>query len=194
MSPLSPNFDARLYILLLALAFILDITSWMVGKKSNLKDKERLNTPFKCIGKTPIYGRFEYYPAMIISLAVTTAFVSFFAYRFHVSGNEVLAFALFFTILVLQVSIRRILCINMSWICYDGNNVYWRKWNSTEVRSCKLMDVIDYRIKPGAGGQIFYLYNGEKIHLFDLCKNLEDMCNRSGITEWRKKTGFDPFR
>ena len=193
MAPIAPIFDVRLFIVLLLVTFLIDFFSWKYGKESNRKWKRNLPPSAKCIGRSYIDGRVQYYTNMIVSSAGVTCMASFFCSGFAIRGNEALIIVMFVLILAINISVRRILCINMSWICYDEQSVYWKKWNSKIVNRCSLKDIINYRIGPGSKGQFFYFSDGRKLHFFNLRKNLEDMCYRAGIIEWRKKTGFNSF-
>ena len=186
--------DPKLFFFLFLMSIVVDVLSRNYGKLRVRDDMKTLPSGVKCIGKSRGICRVQYYFTMFFVIPLVMAASSALSYSVLLKETLLGSVILLSFFLLLVLSIRMIVCMNISWICYDDKTVYWRKWSDKTLNTCDLQDVINYRSLSGVGGHLFYLVDGRVLIFYNLCENLEDMCNKSGIVAWRKKNEGDwPF-
>ena len=194
MSASDPFYVVKVFFFLFLMSIVIDVLSLRYGKLRICEDMKALPSEVVYIGKSRVFCRVQYYLTMFF--VIPLVMITLYGMSLCVLLKDTLLWgAFYFSLLMLLVlSIRMILCMNISWICCDDKIVYWRKWSERSFNTCGLEDVINYRSLPGVGGHLFYLVDGRVLIFYNLYDNLEDMCNKSGIVAWRKKNeGNWPF-
>gem|GEM_PF-6064260 len=87
----------------------------------------------------------QYYFTMFFVIPLVMAASSALSYSVLLKETLLGSVILLSFFLLLVLSIRMIVCMNISWICYDDKTVYWRKWSDKTLNTCDLQDVINYR-------------------------------------------------
>lgn len=180
-------FGFKLYFFFLFMSFVIDVVSSMLGKKRICEDMRSFHRPVTFLGKSRFSFRLFYYSTMIFIVLLMMGSTLGFLGSSLLKEKITCFFALAISALCLVQSLTMIICTNMSWICYDDSTVYWRKWSDRVCQKCDLKDIINYMSLCGYGGSRFYLIDGRKLHFYSLHGNIENMCDKSGIREWRKK-------
>ena len=169
----------KLSFVLFFMSFVLDVVSWRHGKKAMHHDISALPSGVKWVSKSYLFGRIQYYLMMPFCIPMTI-FSLYATYASVVFKDKVVWFILFICFLSLVfLLIRMMLCINMSWICYDKVMMYWRRWSEKKFSTYELRNIINHRLTSGVVVHFLYLADGRVLNFYNLNSSLEDMCNKS---------------